>query len=71
MGAQNKLVEGEILYYKRNLQHFWIELSDGRIVDPTADQFNDEGYEMPQIYLGIKPRRYERHSKKLTRLRKG
>ena len=29
-------------------EHFWLELPDGRIIDPTHDQF---GYE-PKIYIG-------------------
>lgn len=34
-------------------QHVWIALADGRILDPTADQFNRPGAtKMPQIYLG-------------------
>ena len=28
--------------------HFWLKLSDGRALDPTADQFPDH----PPIYLG-------------------
>lgn len=38
--------------------HFWIRLSDGRALDPTADQFPDEASgdefppELPPVYLG-------------------
>ncbi len=36
-----------------DLGHFWIRLADGRVLDPTADQFNDEGFEvLPPVYLG-------------------
>lgn len=28
--------------------HVWLELPDGRVLDPTADQFAD----MPPVYLG-------------------
>jgi hypothetical protein len=34
-GIDCSLTEGEVNQY----HHFWITLSDGRIVDPTADQF--------------------------------
>lgn len=40
--------------------HVWLELPDGRILDPTADQFDDlapDGF-MPDIYLGTKPDYY-------------
>lgn len=37
--------------------HFWLKLCDGRILDPTADQFTSpKGEKMPKIYLGPKPR---------------
>lgn len=41
-------------------QHAWIALGDGRILDPTADQFNRPGASrMPPIYLGPIPAHYE------------
>lgn len=45
-------------------QHSWIALGDGRILDPTADQFNrhDGASRMPPIYLGARPAHYERIS---------
>lgn len=45
--------------------HFWIELPDGRVIDPTADQFNHMlGRKLPKIYFGppdadLHPRRPE------------
>lgn len=51
-GIENHLVEGEV-GRNANCNHFWIELNDGRVLDPTADQFNGLGYEgMPPVYLG-------------------
>lgn len=48
-GIEARLVEGDL----GEFNHFWIELSDGRVLDPTADQFNDYGFEqMPPVYLG-------------------
>lgn len=35
-------------------EHSWLELEDGRIIDPTHDQF---GYE-EKVYLGSKPSNY-------------
>lgn len=33
--------------------HYWIELPDGRVLDPTADQFNGQcGLNFPEVYLG-------------------
>ena len=45
----NNLVEGDL----GEFNHFWLRLSDGRVLDPTADQFNDFGFEpLPPVYLG-------------------
>ena len=35
-GIECTLTEGEL---QDSYHHFWITLSDGRIIDPTADQF--------------------------------
>src|SRR4051812_603264 len=41
-------------------QHTWVALGDGRILDPTADQFNRAGAtRMPPVYLGLRPAHYE------------
>lgn len=34
------------------INHVWLRLSDGRILDPTADQF---GHGLPPVYLGPVP----------------
>jgi hypothetical protein len=50
VGVENELIEGEA----GDMQHFWIKLPDGNIIDPTADQFfllwgcN----KMPPVYIG-------------------
>lgn len=36
LGVECTLTEGEL---QDTYHHFWITLSDGRIIDPTADQF--------------------------------
>lgn len=38
-GIECELTEGNIHHCENDLHHFWITLSDGRIIDPTADQF--------------------------------
>jgi hypothetical protein len=60
-GVQNELTEGEVKLSGHNeglsIGHFWLTLSDGRIIDPTASQFNGFGNEdMPIVYLGEKPK---------------
>lgn len=63
MGIDANLIAGEI---KDDVNgwwgHYWIELSDGRIIDPTASQFKTPtGEDMPEIYLGEKPKWYNNH----------
>ena len=50
-GVPAKLVEGSFGY----CNHYWIELADGRVLDPTADQFNHYPHAdapLPDVYLG-------------------
>lgn len=63
-GYENELTEGEIRLNGQNkgliIGHYWITLKDGRIIDPTASQFNKMGNEdMPLIYFGKKPKWYK------------
>ncbi len=58
-----KLTEGEIKLASHNegitIGHYWLTLKDGRIIDPTASQFNGMGYDdMPEVFLGTKPDYY-------------
>lgn len=40
--------------------HWYLELEDGRILDPTASQFvAPDGQKMPVIYLGERPYWYQ------------
>lgn len=41
--------------------HVWLELADGRILDPTADQFPNvsDGEPMPPVFLGMRPTWYD------------
>lgn len=43
--------------------HVWIGLGDGRVLDPSADQFNDQGLNMPEVYLGPKVGKLHRAAK--------
>lgn len=41
------------------MEHFWLEMGDGRIIDPTADQFlKPDGNPMPEVYVGELPAWY-------------
>ena len=63
IGTDAWMVEGEVHLTPdppEVFQHFWLELPDGRILDPTASQFvAPDGSMMPQIYLGKKPSHYK------------
>ena len=48
-GVECRLIRGSVAAY----DHVWLELEDGRILDPTADQFASIGnIKMPEVYLG-------------------
>lgn len=53
-GVACRLIQGEVDYADTWCNHFWIELADGRVLDPTADQFNGLGDlpSLPKVYLG-------------------
>lgn len=36
----------------RTCNHVWLQLADGRVLDPTADQFSTKARPLPAIYLG-------------------
>lgn len=58
-GVKNSVREG-LVKFGRGLgecNHFWIELEDGTVVDPTADQFNRVmGIKLPAVYIGTPER---------------
>lgn len=65
-GYKNEVTEGKVRLNGHNkgltINHFWLTLSDKRIIDPTASQFNGMGNEdMPHVYLGMKPKWYSKH----------
>lgn len=49
-GVESELVEGDL----GACNHYWLRLSDGRVLDPTADQFNHWNgvAALPPVYLG-------------------
>jgi hypothetical protein len=53
-------VESELVECENGLcNHFWIQLADGRALDPTADQFNRLFSDnLPPVYLGP-PTKYQ------------
>jgi hypothetical protein len=54
-GYPTELIEGEV----ENTEHYWLQLPDGRIVDPTADQLTaPDGSAMPKVFIGEKPEWY-------------
>jgi hypothetical protein len=59
-GLEAEIIEGEIKLNKEVWNHFWLRLPDGRILDPTANQFKTpDGKEMPKIFIGNKPEWYK------------
>lgn len=51
LGIQTEMVCGEVM----GQEHYWLSLPDGRIIDPTADQFNGQLVKMPKVYIGLRP----------------
>jgi hypothetical protein len=60
LGYETKLVKGEIdVSADYVIGHYWLALPDGRIIDPTADQFESPtGEKMPEVYIGERPEWY-------------
>ena len=58
IGIKTKLIEGEVCYYRHWIGHFWLEMEDGKIIDPTAEQFSTPKRKMPRVYIGAKPKWY-------------
>lgn len=40
-------------------RHCWLEMADGRILDPTADQFRYRLISLPPVYIGQLPEIYK------------
>lgn len=62
------LVEGFVTIGEMITNHYWLSLPDDRIIDPTADQFNEiKGKNMPKVYLGEKPDWYMKKKEKVKK----
>ena len=60
-GVDIRLATGTVSHSELFCYHTWLQLADGRILDPTADQFaRPNGRRMPKVYLGTQPRWYRR-----------
>lgn len=55
-GLRVKVVESDF----GTVNHFWIELENGEILDPTADQFSGKFLKLPKVYVGPVPEIYRR-----------
>jgi hypothetical protein len=52
-GVKCEMVEGPVTVSTDFDNHVWLELDDGRVLDPTADQFNgSQRRALPPVYLG-------------------
>ena len=57
LGVDCCLIKGKVLFEdgidKLECEHYWLDIGNGNILDPTADQFDYRM--MPPVYLGSKP----------------
>ena len=52
-GVTVKLQTIDLNRHRNCLNHSFLIMEDGRVLDPTADQFNCDGVEVfPEVYLG-------------------
>jgi hypothetical protein len=52
-GVKCTMVNGDVDFGEDEINHYWLALPDGRVLDPTADQFNGtEHRRLPSVYLG-------------------
>lgn len=58
-GVECDITEGEISYDGGTWHHYWITLPDGKIIDPTADQFvTPQGNRLKNLWVENKPQDY-------------
>ena len=55
-GLETELIEADFPF----MDHVWLKLPDGRILDSTASQFSDPLHRLPAVYLGPLPAVYRR-----------
>lgn len=56
IGYETELVQGNVDLGDYDMEHTWLKLVDGQILDPTADQFDELG--LPPVYIGPLPQAY-------------
>jgi hypothetical protein len=54
-GIETELIRGWVDCGDYDMEHVWLRLEDGRVLDPTADQFP---LSLPPVYLGDQPAQY-------------
>ncbi len=59
-GVLSKVIEADF----GRTNHVWLELENGEILDPTADQFSGEYVKLPKVYVGPLPEIYKRWMEK-------
>lgn len=57
---ETELVDVWLRHDWTEINHVFLRREDGTIIDPTGDQFNDWGAEMPPVYIGPMPEVYRR-----------
>lgn len=60
LGIECELTEGEIFNDQGKWHHYWVTLPDGRVIDPTADQFiKPNGKRLKNLWVEIAPENYQ------------
>lgn len=55
-GVDTTVMQADFLQSNGSLMnHVWLRMTDGDIIDPTADQFADRAPELPEVYIGPLP----------------
>lgn len=60
VGEDVDLIQGTV----SGVEHYWLRLKNGDVLDPTADQFTTTDQPMPEIYIGKQPKWYRENRKK-------
>jgi hypothetical protein len=56
LGIETEIIEADF----GNTNHVWLKMKDGRIIDPTADQFSGPSLKFPKVYIGDLPPIYQK-----------
>lgn len=63
-GVETELVEVDFMNAAADeaavpMNHVYLRLADGTIIDPTADQFSSDVVKFPKVYIGPLPLQYQ------------